>query len=62
MWRHPEHVRDAAKAVKWVEDHISDYGGDPDRIFVGGHSSGAYARLRMKAGEWSGIGAAGGMW
>lgn len=34
-------IRDVAKAVGWVHDHIAEHGGDPDRIFVGGHSAGA---------------------
>jgi acetyl esterase/lipase len=33
---------DCAKAVKWVKEHISQYGGNPDRIFVMGHSAGAH--------------------
>src|SRR5262245_55023488 len=34
-------VRDVAKAVRWVHDHIAEYGGDPKRLFVMGHSAGA---------------------
>lgn len=34
-------IRDVAKAVRWVEDHIAEYGGDPKRLFVMGHSAGA---------------------
>jgi acetyl esterase/lipase len=33
---------DAAKAVKWVTEHIADYGGDPQQIFVAGHSAGGH--------------------
>ena len=40
--RHPAHVQDVAAAVAWVHEHIEDYCGDPDRIFVMGHSSGAH--------------------
>ena len=36
-----EVVRDVAKAVGWVYRHIAAHGGDPRRIFVMGHSSGA---------------------
>ena len=32
---------DVAKALRWVHDHAQEYGGDPDRIFVMGHSAGA---------------------
>src|SRR5687768_16865169 len=33
--------RDVAKSVRWVHDHIAEYGGDPKRILVMGHSAGA---------------------
>jgi len=33
--------RDIAKSLHWVHDHIAEYGGDPQRIIVGGHSAGA---------------------
>jgi arylformamidase len=34
-------IRDVAKALGWVHRNIDQYGGDPKRIFVGGHSAGA---------------------
>jgi len=34
-------VRDVAKAFGWVRRHITEHGGDPERVLVGGHSSGA---------------------
>ncbi len=34
-------IRDVAKSLGWVHKHISEYGGDPQRIFVMGHSAGA---------------------
>jgi len=33
---------DCAFALKWVQAHIADYGGNPDRIFLMGHSAGAH--------------------
>src|SRR6185503_31663 len=33
--------RDIAKSVRWVHDHVAEYGGDPKRILVMGHSAGA---------------------
>lgn len=39
---HPGHVEDLASAVAWVQRSIADFGGDPDRVFVIGHSAGAY--------------------
>lgn len=32
---------DVAKALRWTRDHARDYGGDPDTLFVMGHSAGA---------------------
>jgi acetyl esterase/lipase len=34
-------IRDIAKSIHWVHDHISEYGGDPKRLLVMGHSAGA---------------------
>lgn len=38
----PGFVEDAASATAWIKLHAGDYGGDPDRLFVMGHSAGAY--------------------
>lgn len=38
----PAFVADAAQAVAWVHGNIAAFGGDPDRIFLMGHSSGAH--------------------
>lgn len=40
--RYPEFVKDSAAAVAWTLQHISQYGGDTRRVFVMGHSAGAY--------------------
>jgi acetyl esterase/lipase len=32
---------DVAKAIRWTHDHAKDYGGDPNTMFVMGHSAGA---------------------
>ena len=40
--RYPSFVEDGAKAVGWVRRHIASHGGDPDRIFLIGHSAGAH--------------------
>jgi len=34
-------IRDVAKSIHWVHDHIAEYGGDPNRLLVMGHSAGA---------------------
>ena len=31
-----------AKAIAWTHGHVAKYGGDPNRIFVMGHSAGAH--------------------
>lgn len=43
----PEHVRDVAAAVAGVKKIARDYGGNPDEIFVIGHSAGAYLSAIM---------------
>src|SRR5262249_26173752 len=32
-------IRDVAKALGWVRKHIAEYGGDPKRLLVMGHSA-----------------------
>jgi arylformamidase len=34
-------IRDIAKSIHWVHDHIGEHGGDPKRLLVMGHSAGA---------------------
>ena len=38
----PAQIEDVAAAFKWVVDHAAEYGGDPERIYVGGHSAGGH--------------------
>ncbi len=51
--RYPEFLKDSAQAVRWAHDHAREFGGDPDRLFVMGHSAGAYnaAMLALDA-QW----------
>lgn len=44
-------VQDVAKAVRWVHDHIADYGGDPQRLLVMGHSAGAQLAALISTDE-----------
>ena len=37
----PSGAEDVGAAVKWVREHIAQYGGDPSRVFLWGHSVGA---------------------
>ena len=36
----PEQAADCARALAWTEQNIKQYGGDPNRMFVMGHSAG----------------------
>jgi acetyl esterase/lipase len=40
--KHPEHVKDVARAFTWTRKHIMDHGGDPDNIVLLGHSAGGH--------------------
>jgi acetyl esterase/lipase len=41
----PKYIEDAAAAEAWVFKNINKYGGNPDLIFVSGHSAGGYLTL-----------------
>jgi acetyl esterase/lipase len=40
--KHPEHIKDLARAFAWAKGHIAAYGGSPDQLFLVGHSSGGH--------------------
>ncbi len=40
--KHPDHVKDVARAVRWTRDHVGEYGGNPGRLFLLGHSAGGH--------------------
>jgi acetyl esterase/lipase len=64
---HPAHIEDAARAVAWARTNAAQYGGNPRKLFVIGHSAGAYlaallatdarylAPYRMKPTDLAGI-------
>lgn len=54
----PGFVEDAADAVAWAREHAPEFGGDPARLFVMGHSAGAQiaALLGTDAGYLGRIG------
>jgi len=52
--RWPAGAQDVASAVRWVRDNIADYGGDPDRIVVTGHSAGCVHVASYLAGHGGG--------
>ena len=43
--RYPAYVDDAAAAFAWTVKHIAAHGGDPRKVFIGGHSAGGYLAL-----------------
>jgi arylformamidase len=40
--RYPTHEEDVVSAIDWLRDHSGQLGGDPNRMFLVGHSSGAF--------------------
>ncbi len=45
--RFPEFVEDGAKAAAFLQKTLPEFGGDPDRLFVAGHSAGAYIAIML---------------
>ncbi len=48
---HPVHVQDVAASLDWVYRNIWSYGGDPERIFIMGHSAGAHLAALVATDE-----------
>ncbi len=38
----PAHIIDVKRAIAWVKEHISEYGGDPDYVVITGGSAGGH--------------------
>jgi arylformamidase len=57
--RYPEPFDDCLAALSWVHRNIREHGGDPERLYVGGHSSGghlyALVTLRRDARRSAGL-------
>jgi acetyl esterase/lipase len=49
--RHPEHVKDAARAFAWTCRNAAKYGGEAGPIFVGGHSAGGHLAALLATDE-----------
>ena len=58
--RYPAFLEDGALAVRWAKANAAGFGGDPDRIFLMGHSAGAHiaAMLTNDASWLRGVGLA----
>ena len=47
-----EIVRESRAALAWLVEHAADYGADPRRIHVSGHSAGAHLTAMLLATDW----------
>ncbi|MCS6931179.1 MAG: alpha/beta hydrolase [Acetobacteraceae bacterium] len=47
-----EMVRQARQAVAWLYRNVAAHGGDPERITIGGHSSGAHMAAMVARDDW----------
>ena len=45
--RYPDFLRDNAKAVAFTRQHATEWGADPRRLFLVGHSAGAYDAVML---------------
>lgn len=47
-----ELVEQCRRAVRWTRANIAQFGGDPDRLHVTGHSAGGHLSAMMAATDW----------
>jgi acetyl esterase/lipase len=40
--KHPAALEDCLAALRWAFQHVAEYGGDAQRLYVGGHSAGGH--------------------
>lgn len=50
-----EQVRQCRAAIAWIHANAASFGGDPDRIYVSGHSSGGHVTGMMVVTDWEGV-------
>lgn len=55
--RLPEMAAQCQRAFLWLHKNIARFGGDPQRIFVSGHSSGGHLCGVMLTSDWPALGA-----
>jgi arylformamidase len=48
-----EIVRQVRAAIVWLSGHARDYGADPERIYVAGHSAGGHLTAMALATSWA---------
>ena len=44
---YPDFLRDSALAVRWAKDNAARFGGNPSKLFLSGHSAGAYNAVSL---------------
>ena len=49
--RYPAHIEDVARAFRWTWDQIASHGGDREKIFVAGGSSGGHLTMLLSLDE-----------
>lgn len=49
--QHPAHIEDVARAFAWVYKNVAQYGGNPEKIFVMGHSAGGHLTALLALDE-----------
>ncbi len=45
-------VNQARRAVAWLGQHVAEYGGDPQRLYLAGHSSGSHLLSQCLTADW----------
>ena len=48
-----ELVRQCRASVAWAYEHAAEFGADPDKLYVAGHSSGAHVVGLLAANDWA---------
>ncbi|WP_104990806.1 alpha/beta hydrolase [Deinococcus sp. NW-56] len=49
--RYPAYIQDTAAALRWMRDNAAKFGGNPDSLFVSGHSAGAFNAVEAVVNE-----------
>jgi arylformamidase len=50
-----EIVRQVCAALVWCHGHAEQFGGDPERLYVSGHSAGGHLTAIAMTHDWSGV-------
>jgi arylformamidase len=52
-WRLPDMIEQCRSAVEWAVRNAARFGGDPDRVYIGGHSSGGHLASCVLITDWA---------